>query len=61
MNTVIVKPSRETLSVNKSVIGSSYAHAEMKRKMSKFFDCETLGKVKICGDIVSPLYKEIDD
>ena len=65
MRTVAIKPTEKS-EINKSVIGARkarhYTRAELiKRIQVKFLNPEILGKGKVLGDIVSPLYKEVDE
>jgi hypothetical protein len=69
METIAIKPSKNSAKINKSVIMArkvrNYTDEE-KREMlreigAKFCHPSIFGKGRVLGDIVSPLYREIDE
>jgi hypothetical protein len=65
METIMVKPSKTSAKINKSVIMTrnikNYTDEERDKILRGFCHPAILGKGKVLGDIVSPLYKEIDE
>ncbi|MCL2845451.1 MAG: hypothetical protein FWE23_08385 [Chitinivibrionia bacterium] len=65
MEAITIKPSKTSAKINKSIIITrnvkNYTDKERDKILRGFCHPAILGKGRVLGDIVSPLYKEIDE